>query len=267
MSDVRHYSDELQLLLDGRLDVDTARQVEAHLQGCAACRTEQQEQFTLREHLRGLGDTTLPTGLKDKIHAALDADTAATASAEAGHATTLRRSMLWRVAAGFAVVALGVFATLQWWGRGTGIADVANAVTRFEAGALPLDIRTTVPAQLEAAFRARGINFPTRVFDLQMMGFQLVGGTRTRLAGATSALFVYRGPGDRYMLCQMFEGSIDPFIKGASVHQRNGIRFYVHRRGKVTEVFWVEGGVICVLASTAESDAVIALAMAKAMKV
>jgi hypothetical protein len=100
-----------------------------------------------------------------------------------------------------------------------------------------------------------------------MMGYRLVGGTRTTLADATSALFVYQGPGDQYVLCQMFEGIIDPYIKNASVQERNGIRFFVHRRGKVTEVFWAEGGVICVLASTAESGSVIALAMAKAMQI
>lgn len=266
MSDIRHYSDELQLLLDGQLDVDTARQVEAHLQGCAACRTEQQEQLTLRESLRALGNAKLPAGLPERIRTALDADSASTTRANAGRTATSRTSMLWRVAAGLAILALGVFATTQLKRQETGIVDVANAVIAFEAGSLPLDIRTTVPAQVEAAFRARGVRFPTRVFDLQMMGYQLVGGTRTSLAGATSALFVYRGLGDQYVLCQMFEGSIDSFIKNASVHERNGIRFYVHRRGKVTEVFWVEGGVICVLASTAESDVVIALAMAKAMK-
>ena len=110
MSDIRHYSEELQLLLDGRLDRDTARQLEAHLQDCAACRAEQREQLTLRAQLRGLGDAALPTGLQDSIRAALDADAAATAPAQLGHATTLRSSMLWRVAAGLAVMALGVFA-------------------------------------------------------------------------------------------------------------------------------------------------------------
>ena len=267
MSDIRHYSDELQLLLDGRLDVDSARQVEAHLQGCAMCRSEQQEQLALRESLRALGDAPLPAGLPERIRMALDAESEPTTRANASRMALASMPMRWRVAAGLAILALVTFATTPWNKQATGIVDVGNSVIAFEAGTLPLDILTTVPAQLEAAFRARGVRFPTRVFDLQMMGYLLVGGTRTTLADATSALFVYRGPGDQYVLCQMFEGIIDPFIKNASVQERNGIRFFVHRRGKVTEVFWAEGGVICVLASTAEPGSVIALAMAKAMQI
>jgi anti-sigma factor RsiW len=267
VSDIRHYSDELQLLLDGRLDVDTTRLVETHLRGCAACRTEQQELFALRESLRALGDATLPSGLPERIRAALDAESAPPGRLGAAPAATTRKSMLWRAAGGLAALALAVFATVQWNGPEPGIVDVARAVMSFEAGSLPLDIRTTVPVQVEAEFRAHGIRFAPRVFDLQMMGYQLVGGATTTLAGTTSTLFVYRGRGDQYVLCQMFEGIIDSFIRNAAVEERNGIRFYVHRRGKVTEVFWAEGGVICVLASTAESASVIALAIAKAMKV
>ena len=46
-----------------------------------------------------------------------------------------------------------------------------------------------------------------------------------------------------------------------------GIRFRIYRRGELTLAFWQEGDVLCVLASDADSEHVIQLAFAKAVKV
>jgi hypothetical protein len=53
---------------------------------------------------------------------------------------------------------------------------------------------TTEP---EAFFAPNGVAFPTRMFDLAMMGYHLVGGGTHALRGRPSALFVYRAAGGR----------------------------------------------------------------------
>ncbi|HSB60071.1 MAG TPA: hypothetical protein VLI67_00030 [Vicinamibacteria bacterium] len=59
------------------------------------------------------------------------------------------------------------------------------------AGRLPLALETAEAAPLEAYFAAGSLGFPTRVFDLGMMGYTLRGGRLHRAAGRPSALSVY----------------------------------------------------------------------------
>jgi hypothetical protein len=65
----------------------------------------------------------------------------------------------------------------------------------------------------------------------------------------------------------MYEGRLASLPQPDEVRDHGGIRFQVYRKGKLTLVFWQEGAVVCVLASDAESDDVIQLAYAKAVKV
>jgi len=59
---------------------------------------------------------------------------------------------------------------------------------------------------VESLYARGGIDFRTRVFDLGMMQYRLVGGRIHRFAGRPSALFAYRGPEGRDLVCQMYEG-------------------------------------------------------------
>jgi hypothetical protein len=77
-------------------------------------------------------------------------------------------------------------------------------------------------------------------------------------------LYVYRGPGDTRLLCEMFRGRIDELPPAAHIARHNGIDFRVYRQGTLTAVYWPEGDIICVLVSDIGSDAVLALAFAKA---
>jgi hypothetical protein len=63
----------------------------------------------------------------------------------------------------------------------------------------------------------------------------------------------------------MFEGSTRELPRGAEVRRHGAISFFVFRRGARTLVFWPEGEVLCVLASDAGVEEVIALAFAKAV--
>jgi hypothetical protein len=119
---------------------------------------------------------------------------------------------------------------------------------------------------LEAYFRERGIPFRTRVFDLAMMGYSLVGGRAHELNGKPSALFVYRGPGGRILVCQMFPGQISELPRSSDIRRHGDFTFRVYRRDRQTLVFWQEGDVTCVLASEGDPEELIQLAFAKAMK-
>lgn len=48
--------------------------------------------------------------------------------------------------------------------------------------------------------------------------------------------------------------------------EHDGIPFQIYEAGELTLVFWQEGEVVCVLVGDGPPEAVIALALAKAMK-
>jgi hypothetical protein len=143
---------------------------------------------------------------------------------------------------------------------------VARDFARYSGGRLALDLRSSEGEAVESLFAAGGIDFRTRVFDLAMMQYRLVGGRVHRLGNSASALFAYRGPGGRDLVCQMYQGRLASLPEPDGAREHDGIRFQVYRVGKLTLVFWQEGPVVCVLASDAESESVIQLAYAKAVK-
>ena len=105
------------------------------------------------------------------------------------------------------------------------------------------------------------------MFDLQMMNLHLVGGVRHEMIGRDSAAFVYRGPEDLRVLCQMYLGSVDELPPAADVREHNGITFYSYEVDGVSMTFWREGDVICVLAAMGDLEQVVRLAFAKAVRV
>jgi hypothetical protein len=107
----------------------------------------------------------------------------------------------------------------------------------------------------------------SRVFDLAMMGYGVAGARVHVVAGRPSALFTYRGPGGEVLLCQMYEGELAELPPGAGRRTHDGIEFLIYRRSDLTLVFWQEGDVVCVLVFDIGSEAVVALAFAKAVKV
>ena len=148
-----------------------------------------------------------------------------------------------------------------------GPAEIVADYSAVTAQSLTLEMRSDQPAAVEEFFRQRGIRFPARVFDLGMMGYQVVGGAVRSEGNRPRALFVYRSGTGGTLVCQMYEGQTSELPAADEVRENNDIRFFVHREGNLTLVFWQEGEVICVLASDAAPEEVIALAIAKAVKV
>jgi anti-sigma factor RsiW len=250
-----HLGDELQDLLDGRLDASRRADAERHLEVCKACRLEWQRLAAVRTAVRtALAPGELPAGLAEETTEQLEMS------------GRIRGPLPMKTAAAIAA-GLAAMVFLLWIGRSRDVATVADRdyeAVRQEK--VPLAMRTDDPQVLERFFVDHGIRFRTRVFDLGMMGYRLVGGRVHAVSGRPSALFVYQGERNRILVCQMFEGSTRELPRGAEVRRHGGISFFVYRRGTRTLVFWPEGEVLCVLASDAGVEEVIALAFAKAVQ-
>lgn len=262
-----HLGLTLQDFLDDRLDAARQAEVRAHLQACPQCRGELEALRWVRDTaLKRLPAEPVPPEVAGRIAGALDE---ADRQSRPAAAASVRPQ--WRKWAGAGVAALLAAAAVVLVILSRSRPDLPEVVGRdfaeYSSGGLALDLRSSDGKAVESLFAARGIDFRTRVFDLGMMQYQLVGGRVHRLGSRPSALFAYRGPEGRDLVCQMYEGRLDALPRPDTVRSQDGIRFQVYRLGKLTLVFWQEGTVVCVLASDAEPESVIRLAYAKAVKV
>jgi anti-sigma factor RsiW len=252
-----HLGTTLQHLLDGRLDAARQAEVRAHLAGCPACRSELETLRWVRDvALKGLPSEEVPPALAARVAAALDT----------APGRSPRRWRRW-AGAGVLLAAAAAVVLLLGWPRPTLPEAAAGDFAAYRAGTLTLALRTSDGAAVERLFAAGGLRFATRVFDLSMMRYQLQGGREHRLRGRTSALYAYRDSEGHDLVCQMFPGRLVELPRTDDVRDHNGIAFHVYRMEGLTLVFWQEGAVVCVLASDADSEAVIQLAYAKAVKV
>jgi hypothetical protein len=145
---------------------------------------------------------------------------------------------------------------------------VAQDYRNYKAEKLPLLLKTSEVREMERFFSEGDIAFNTRVFDLGMMNYRLVGGRVHQLLNRQSALFVYRGDGGRILICQMYPGLVTELPPmGAILRENKDIRFYIYRVNGLTAVFWQEGAITCVLTSDLATEDVIQLAFAKAVKI
>lgn len=262
----RHYEDEIQEMVSGRLQPELRAEVERHVATCVGCRRTLERLSLLRKMLRaGLPSNPVPGEIVAGVAAALDREDRHRSALRhrAPAAGPRRRGALAWLALTTAAAAL-ILVLLA--GRRGLVPAASQDFADYAKGALALGERTNDPAQLETFFRRSGIPFRARVLDLGMMGYQLVGGQAHTLAGRPSALFVYRGPGGRTLVCQMYEGRTSELPRAPETRRHGDFTFSVYRRDKQTLVFWQEGRLTCVLASDGDPEEVIQLAFAKAMK-
>ena len=262
-----HPKDALQELLDGRLQGEARARVQEHLGSCAACRRETEAlRLTKLAARRAFAAEPAPPALRHTILQALDHEDRREQSPMPNSMRSRPRRRL-VFAAGLAASVL-VVASLFLLRRPPALpASVAKDYEVYRAGGVSLELRTPDPAALSRFFAERGVTFRTRVLDLGMMGYRLVGGRVHHLRGRTSAFFVYEGPGKRIAVCQMFEGSISDLPTGATVREQGGIVMRAYRVGGTSVAFWQEGNVVCVLASDLAVEDLMRLAFLKAMKV
>ncbi len=260
----RHYKDELQDWLDGRLDAATCDEVERHLESCAECRREYEAVAWTKREVKRVPVTEAPAELRGNILRALRAESspAAVIALPPSFWKQRGRSIL-------ALAAVAMFAAVLasvWFLKPPSLPEIAaRDFVAYRAERLALELSTRDVKQMETYFAAHGVAFNTRVFDLGMMKYELVGGRVQQPGRAPRALFVYRGPANQKLVCQMFVGQVAELPKGATVRENKGIQFHTYQSTGVTAVFWQEGTVVCVLASDIAPEEVVQLAFAKAM--
>ncbi len=251
--------EDLQDLLDGRLVSARRAELEAHVADCAPCRETLATLSWARQAAARLPVQEPPPELLAKMARMLDRE-----ARRAPRVRSLLR-VAWVLGLGTAA-ALAIFFFVR-----RRPADLPGAVARayaaYASTALRLDTATGDGPALQTFFARHGITFATRVFNLDMMGYRLLGGRIHVLGRGPSALFVYQGASGRALLCQMYEGTLAQLPAGGEAREHNGIAFRVYRSGALTLVFWQEGAVSCVLASSAPVEEVMQLAYAKAVKV
>lgn len=260
-SEREHPREELQDLLDGRLAGEAREAIERHLATCGQCRGRLAGLRWAQEQVARLATVPVPAGLPERVRVSLDAE----------DARVDRHSglPLWTPVAAAAMLVLALLVIPLWRPADLGVVgEVQDDVVGVVEGSLALEAGPMPPLELEAWFARRGIPFATRVFDLGGMAFELVGGRVERTAGGRGALFVYRGPQGRLVVCQMFAAEV-PRPHDAAVHHRDdGVEFHTVRRDGVVLVFWREGDVTCAMGSTdLPAEEIRALAYAKAVKV
>src|SRR5687767_5117609 len=196
MSETHPRLEEIQDLVDGRLQGEARRSMEGHLEQCATCRARYERMMETRRILRLTVSETeeVPEALRTRIVSALENERAP-------------RRFRWRLAAGLAAAAVlaVVFVLLV---RQPARDLPAAAIRDFEtvsAGKSPLELQTSDASQLQSWFD-RQLGFSSRVFDLGMMGYHLTGGRIDELAGKPGALFVYRREDGALVICEMFQG-------------------------------------------------------------
>lgn len=258
-----HLGATLQDFLDGRVDAARQAEVRAHLEGCPQCRSELDALRWVRDvALKQLPGEDVPPALADRVAVALDAADGRTGRPER------RVGRRWgRWAGASALLAAAAVALLLILEPGLSLpAAAARDFAAYRDGTLSLALRTSDGAAVERLFATGGLQYAPRVFDLSMMQYQLQGGRVHRLRSRPSAFYAYRGPAGSDVVCQMFLGRLAELPPTDDAREHDGIVFRVYRVEGVTLVFWQEGAVVCVLASNAESEAVIQLAYAKAVK-
>ena len=260
----RHFKDELQDWLDGRLDAATCDEVERHLDTCAECRREYEAVAWTKREAKRLPARETPAELRDNILRALRAESSP-ANVIAPPPSFWKQRLRPLLAVAAVVMLAAVLASL-WFLKRPSLPEIAaHDFVAYRAQQLALELSTRDVKQMETYFAEHGVAFNTRVFDLGMMKYELVGGRVQQPGRAPRALFVYRGPDNQKLVCQMFTGQVSTLPKGATRRENKGIQFHIYQSGGVTAAFWQEGAVVCVLVSDIAPEEVVQLAFAKAM--
>lgn len=257
----RHDLDALSEAIDGRLPAAELEAVRERLHSCPDCGRAYEAMVWTRAQIGRLPTASAPHGLEDRIRTRLGAE-----AGRAARAVRVRRSVGLAVAA---ALLLALAAVLARFGEGPQpLPDaVADTYRARGSGRMPLAVESSDAARLETWLAAQRLGFPTRVFDLRMMGHELKGGATRVVAGRTSAVAVYRElASGREVLCLMLLASLGDLPAPDSTREHDGIAFRVYAVGGVHLVFWPEGDVLCVLAGEGDLDPLVQLAFAKAMK-
>jgi anti-sigma factor RsiW len=186
----------LHALLDGELDAGHARDVEAHVAGCAACSEKFAGFRALRDAMAGAElKYKAPAALRARIEAALPVPAPARAAIPTARPRPSRRSFFGGFAAGAVVsgaLAASVVLTIFRSDQEQTIANevVSAHIRSLQAGHL-MDVETSDRHTVKPWFEGK-VDVAPPVIDLTADGFTLIGGRLDYIDGEPVASVVYR---------------------------------------------------------------------------
>jgi anti-sigma factor (TIGR02949 family) len=255
---------ELENLVDGRLDNSRRARLESHLDSCAECRREWQALTSIKAALRATRtDSEAPIDLAARVRMELDREDRASPS----RFPVLRGRRARRFAAFAAAAATAIAIALFSIPRATDLPSAAaQDWKRWTFGRLHLELRSGSPRVISRFFADRGLSFPVPAEMIALPGYPLLGARVHSLGGRQSTFLVYRGRRNETVVCQMYEGSVGDLPVGGRVLESGGVRVLVFRASDLTEVFWQDGPMVCVLVSDAAPEEIVRIALDKARR-
>lgn len=260
-----HYGDELQDLLDKRLNANVRRAVESHLETCRDCRRRFEALKWTKTAMRMLPSREAPGGLREEIVLALRRERTEVAQfARPAHrwSNNLPIAVAVAILVGLAAILLNLSRDAP-----ASVADlVLEDFRTMQGGDLELQVSAASPAVIGGFFGGHKIPFHARVFESGPAGLVPSGGRVETAGDRVRALVAYRDAADRLLVCEMFEGGpVDLPVDGI-LRERNGVRFRVERAGDLSAVFWLEGPVVYSLVAEIESEELLVLVATLARK-
>jgi hypothetical protein len=134
---------------------------------------------------------------------------------------------------------------------------------RWTSGRLHLELRSGSPQAISRFFADRGVDFPVPSETIGIPGYHLLGARVHSLAGRKSTFSVYRGRRNETVVCQMYEGSVGDLPAGGRILESGGVRVLVFQASDLTQVFWQDGPIVCVLVSDAPPEEIVRIALDK----
>jgi len=175
---------------DGELDAADSASVQQHVGGCASCQALLAELESTREALHLVPQVRAPAQLRSRIHAMLDAESAATRAPRAWRTRTFWSGAFAGLAASAAAVVLTLFVLLP--AASAPLADELLAAHLHSlSGDHLISVISSEQHTVKPWFAGRADVSPT-VGDFRVDGFALAGGRVDSLAGDRSAVMVYR---------------------------------------------------------------------------
>jgi len=260
----KHFKDEIQDLLDNRLDAPTRAEVERHVEACTECRREFEAMRWTKSFVeKQFAAKAAPSELRENILRALEADagSARTITFPPGfHIRRWKPIMAWAAA----LVALGILALILIPKQRTLPQVIARDFRSYQNQKLTLELNTPDVEKMEAFFGRHGLPFTPHVYDLSAKNYPLVGGRVQYLQSHRTEWVVYRGPNNQALVCQMYVGKVSELPVGSVERKHRGKKFHIYQVKGVTMVFWQDRKVVCVLISDMPAENVVQLAFAKA---